>query len=200
MDTRTCIFCEDPFVGGRSDRRYCTTSCIKRCSEERIRRRKPAVSRVYFIECVECGELFTSRSGNKRTCGPECRRKRANRASCRSVKRRIVRDPAFREAVTAKSHQRRAHKLGLGSETVLLSYLIERDHGRCQLPRCLFRTRTVNPLGSRGFRHPRQPSIDHIIPISLGGEHSLANVQLAHYRCNLSKNNRAVGDQLALIG
>ena len=30
-------------------------------------------------------------------------------------------------------------------------------------------------------------SLDHIIPISKGGEHSYANTQLAHLSCNLSK-------------
>lgn len=32
--------------------------------------------------------------------------------------------------------------------------------------------------------------IDHIMPISLGGEHSAENVQLAHPKCNMSKGNR----------
>lgn len=45
-----------------------------------------------------------------------------------------------------------------------------------------------------------RPSIDHIVPLSQGGTHELANVQLAHYRCNLSKNNRGSGEQLLLIG
>jgi len=29
--------------------------------------------------------------------------------------------------------------------------------------------------------------IDHVVPLSKGGAHSYANVQLAHARCNLSK-------------
>jgi len=33
-------------------------------------------------------------------------------------------------------------------------------------------------------------SLDHIVPVSLGGMHSMANVQCAHLFCNLSKNNR----------
>lgn len=32
--------------------------------------------------------------------------------------------------------------------------------------------------------------IDHVVPISRGGEHSYANVQPAHPRCNQSKKNR----------
>lgn len=33
------------------------------------------------------------------------------------------------------------------------------------------------------------PSIDHIIPLSLGGTHTWDNVQLAHKRCNSAKRN-----------
>ncbi|WP_158070491.1 HNH endonuclease [Streptomyces luteocolor] len=34
------------------------------------------------------------------------------------------------------------------------------------------------------------PSLDHVIPLSRGGSHRRDNVQLAHLRCNLRKNNR----------
>lgn len=37
------------------------------------------------------------------------------------------------------------------------------------------------------------PTIDHILPISLGGNHDRENLQLAHSRCNTSKGNRYVG-------
>lgn len=34
-------------------------------------------------------------------------------------------------------------------------------------------------------------SLDHIIPLSKGGEHSYANTQLAHLSCNIRKGNRS---------
>ena len=42
------------------------------------------------------------------------------------------------------------------------------------------------------LRHPdlMSVSLDHILPVSLGGNHTRDNVQPAHLRCNLSKNNR----------
>lgn len=47
--------------------------------------------------------------------------------------------------------------------------------------------------------HPSAPTIDHIVPIALGGDNTRANVQLAHYSCNTQKN---VGgsQQLRLVG
>lgn len=37
---------------------------------------------------------------------------------------------------------------------------------------------------------PRSPSLDHVIPLAKGGEHSYANTQLAHLRCNTQKGDR----------
>jgi len=43
-------------------------------------------------------------------------------------------------------------------------------------------------------------SLDHIFPLSLGGDHVRENVHAAHLRCNISKNNRGGNEQLLLIG
>lgn len=37
---------------------------------------------------------------------------------------------------------------------------------------------------------PRQWHLDHIVPLSKGGQHTYANVQVAHPSCNLSKYNK----------
>ena len=52
-------------------------------------------------------------------------------------------------------------------------------------------------------RYPRDPemaSLDHLVPIALGGEHSYANVACAHLRCNLSKGTKETGEQLMIVG
>jgi hypothetical protein len=46
---------------------------------------------------------------------------------------------------------------------------------------------------------PRSLSIDHIVPLSRGGEHEMSNVQASHLRCNVSKKAGGT-DQLRLIG
>ncbi len=66
---------------------------------------------------------------------------------------------------------------GIWVETVSLNVLYSRDKGICQLCR--------KPCSRN------QASRDHIKPVSRGGEHSYANTQLAHKRCNAQK-----GDQL----
>jgi 5-methylcytosine-specific restriction endonuclease McrA len=41
-----------------------------------------------------------------------------------------------------------------------------------------------------GWPAPKSPSIDHIQPISKGGDHTRDNVQASHLRCNLRKGGR----------
>ena len=40
------------------------------------------------------------------------------------------------------------------------------------------------------FPHPLSGSIDHVVPVSLGGSDEFANLQLSHRRCNIMKGNR----------
>ncbi len=89
------------------------------------------------------------------------------------------------DRVLAQSQRRRALVRGVPHELVLLSVLIERDKARCQLCR-------------KGKLRGDKWSMDHILPISHGGEHTYANTQLAHLSCNLARNNRGAA-QLRLL-
>lgn len=65
--------------------------------------------------------------------------------------------------------------------------IYERDQWRCQL--C---GRKVNK--DVEFPDPMSASLDHIVPVSLGGAHEEANLQLAHFGCNSRKRNKVNGD------
>jgi hypothetical protein len=48
------------------------------------------------------------------------------------------------------------------------------------------------------YPHPKSASLDHIIPLTKGGNHILNNVQPAHLICNKSKGNRISNIQLII--
>ena len=81
-------------------------------------------------------------------------------------------------------HARRARKNGATEgEAVTLTDIIARDGTDCQwcgMPVDL----------ELAYPHRMSKSIDHIVPISREGAHSLANTQLMHNACNSSKGNR----------
>jgi 5-methylcytosine-specific restriction endonuclease McrA len=70
----------------------------------------------------------------------------------------------------------RARKASAFVEAVDAGLLYQRDEGICGI--------CGKPVEHWRFE------IDHIIPLSKGGEHSYANTQIAHGRCNRSKGNR----------
>ena len=80
---------------------------------------------------------------------------------------------------------RRARLLGQFVERVYRSVVFKRDKGRCGICR-----RKVDPANWH---------LDHIVPISRGGEHSYANVQVAHPFCNVSKGAKLIEHQMALL-
>lgn len=70
-----------------------------------------------------------------------------------------------------------------GRSRIRREVIFERDGYRCQL--CGKRT---DP--TRAVPHPFAPTVDHILPRSLGGNDEPSNLQCAHHRCNTLKGNR----------
>ena len=91
--------------------------------------------------------------------------------------------------------RRRAMVKGVGYKTLRYSVIAERDKWTCQL--CgepIDRTAKVP--------HPLSPTLDHIIPLSVGGEHCEENSQMAHFICNSRKGDGTsvpIGGQTALV-
>lgn len=81
---------------------------------------------------------------------------------------------------------------GVLHEPYTLEEIAARDRSRCGLCRGRVAMRLRVP-------HPKAPTIDHLIPVSEGGDDVKANVQLAHFACN---TRRGVGGtvQLCLVG
>jgi len=100
-----------------------------------------------------------------------------------------------RKDVKQKSnHKRRALKRNAVIENFSPMEIFQRDGYICQI--CKRKTRP----DFKDSNHPLYPTIDHIVPLSLGGEHSKINTQCACRLCNSTKSNLGVGDQLRMFG
>lgn len=104
-------------------------------------------------------------------------------------------DPATRRAtLRRKTQQRRARLKGdPDAELIDRDDIGDRDGWRCGL--CATKVDRTLP-----YPHPKSASLDHIVPLSVGGKHVLTNVQIAHFGCNMAKGNRGGGEQLLLVG
>lgn len=90
---------------------------------------------------------------------------------------------ANREKVREYQRRRRAAGYGLPAQTLDLDALWLSSGGACGI--------CAGPIDRRlEWPHPDSPSIDHILPLSMGGAHEQENAQWAHLACNLRKGNR----------
>ncbi len=181
------------------------------------------VCKVYFIECIECSVLFTSRYQSTACCD-DCRHDRSKRLNT-EYKRMINKlipltktcdnhtcNKTFttykQSQITcsklcsnrihkrASNKRRRSIKRGAKHiERVDLKVLFIRDGGRCQI--CNKKLNLTRPNN-----HPLQATHDHIVSLGMGGENSYKNAQLACRQCNTNKGHlpTSKGDQLLLFG
>lgn len=111
-------------------------------------------------ECIVCGKTFKAKSRNNKCCSKACSKRRDNLL-----------------------HEKRIYKNGKPDLSITLAKLYKRDDGICQICR-----RSINFNCDSNSDY--YPSIDHIIPISKGGEHQWDNVQLACRCCNTLKGDK----------
>lgn len=181
---RVCAVCSASYRSVSAKQKTCSLSCGQRLRFSEGRGHDAHLDWV-ATTCAECGEEFRAyvkRYGVDvdRYCSTPCRDRR---------KQRVKRE----RGLTANSnHRSRARKHGVEYENVEAHRVFDRDAWRCQLCR-----RKVNP--ALRSPHPLSATLDHVLPIALGGGHTYANTQLAHRGCNLAKGIKG-SDQLALIG
>ena len=103
---------------------------------------------------------------------------------CSGAHRRAAQ--AQRKHIRRRGQRRRA-------EIIPIEEIYQRDRGRCSL--CRKRV----PAHFHSLKsYAAMPTLDHIVPLSRGGNHTRDNVQLAHHGCNSAKNNRRCGSQMRL--
>ena len=120
--------------------------------------------------CIDCGcpvGVARTKTYPASRCG-SCAAKERNRQSRISGKKR------------------EARLRGVTVEAVDPIKVFERDGWRCYLCGC------ETPKGKRGTYDDDAPELEHIIPVSRGGEHSYANTACSCRSCNAAKGDLTV--------
>lgn len=201
-----CKYCGTAYRPKRSDRtNFCSRDCAYAYRRENaLPKERGQFSVVRFQHCVECQKLFSTNQPNALYCSRKCTARHFNRqtngekpiCTCKEcgtefqrpygdVRRFYCSEDCMAKSV--KRSARQARKAKQRSVTVEMfnpiSVLI-RDNWKCRI--CGVDT----PRVLRGSYAPNAPELDHIIPLSRGGKHSMANTQCACRKCNALKGNR----------
>lgn len=192
MDARRCAGCDDELparVGRGNPRKWCSEACRVRAHRERTDP-KPDT------KCAECGRSLAHRYRGAKYCSPQCQWRRARpllterqRFTCchcgsefdRPASTRGNRPkwcPDCRDDRVRTPERRRAN-----AERSWRTDVFDRDGwvcGICDEP--------VDP--SLEWPHPQRVSLDHIVPLGKGGEHTPENSRCSHLRCNCKRGDR----------
>lgn len=96
----------------------------------------------------------------------------------------------------AKVHRyiRRAREVGADTDSGITHTALREIHGDS----CVYCGVTMNfDRRKRGDVLPNRATIEHAVPISLGGNHVWSNVTLACHACNVSRGNKDLNEWLA---
>jgi len=123
--------------------------------------------------CVGCKNYYrddffyksvTTEDGLNRYCKDCCKVNRSLEAVRKRDKRSKI---SFRQL-----HRARGLRLA-ADDSITLVEVFRQSRGRCGI--------------CNEWVQPKQASIDHVFPLTLGGTHTWDNVQLTHLICNLRK-------------
>lgn len=119
-------------------------------------------------QCKECGTFYIGGRGSY--CSEECKRKHINR-----------------------KHDKRLDRAKRIDKSISLKKLYKRDKGICWIcgGKCDYKDYVKDENGYF-IVGTNYPSIDHVYPLSKGGNHEWNNVRLAHHYCNTLKNDKVV--------
>ena len=198
--------------------KYCSRGCAFTDIKTWIRRvdAAPKFSRVQFNKCSHCKRWFRTANKGRKYCSKECAAivvgKRGDKTAtvvcltCGVAFSRLYGNSSLtcsdlcKDDLRKKNHRnakaaRRARKRGNNAEVFDPIAVLARDKWTCQA------CRRKTPPRLRGTIKPNAPELDHIVPLSLGGEHSRRNTQCLCRECNQAKGAGVLtgGEQLRLM-
>ncbi len=175
---KVCAWCGREFEAF-TNTSFCSKQCGYEANNKLQRERWREKYKPKRLICKECGKEFVTECGDTHSvfCCSACAKaneKRQERQTDRH-KRAVARSKEIRKKQIKKNFV----------EDVAYEDIYERDNGVCQI--------CGMPVPfEKGCDDNWDGTIDHIIPLSKGGEHSMENCQLAHRICNSLKGREKV--------
>lgn len=181
---RPCVSCGQDFMSKMPvhHARYCSDTCRRLASYK---------SDAYGHVCKACGAQFVTRQRKASCCSQKCVADWAKIVRERQIAANPPKETRH-DQWRRYAYLRRAVTASARADRFKAEEIFERDGWKCGICQRRVKKHLVWP-------DPESASLDHITPISKGGQHVRENVQLAHFRCNSSKSNGA-GGQLLLFG
>lgn len=201
LKTATCEYCGKDIQCGRSDKKYCSRKCrtykglgrplnkngtrknngrkCVHCKQNKTKWKNKYCDQCKFeVEtriCTKCNNVFSiERYQRTKCCSEQCKGKD-------SIRKKKIHDE-------------------INDVFLSRTEVFELEGYECKNCGCTTDKKLGYIKGTLIIK-PSAPTIDHIIPLSLGGTHTVKNVQLLCYKCNHDKQDGFLesGEQLKMF-
>lgn len=203
----TCIVCSKVFPYRRGNN--ANLCCSRECGWK-YKRLSSNYGKVCYCEwkhCKNCDKPFQAKTPKAFKCCKTPKRVRPKRKChdcgievgsyklyckvCAHIRKEALAQSyrkKFRKTIKAK---RRAKQKSVIHTSVSMNAIIMAHGSKCHI--C---GTNVDMTLKRG---PMMPSMDHVVPLSLGGWHDLLNLRVAHHICNSRKSNKFSGQLMLTL-
>jgi len=167
---RSCDQCGKQYAARSVRSHFCSRECKEATRRSHEKAKRLALKKSMPRFCTLCGSQLPPESRlDKKFCSESCTR--AARMNLHQVARRM--------RITVEGEVKKVQRVAI----------YERDQWICLL--------CDKPI-NRELRYPdpMRASMDHVVPVSMGGAHSAENLQAAHHLCNISAGNKKPSDSL----
>lgn len=199
-DARSCAECGEVMTPrsrpNGNPKRYCSPACLQRA--RRRRAGKDPIRDAAPVACAWCGERFQPSHRRHRFCSADCGTRYRDTpklklphdcpdcgcaVAAKGCKEGTRCPPCSIERQRERYRRKNRRRRVMATGTYTLVEIAARDLRRCHLcgKRVNMALSGLDPLG---------PTIDHLVPLSLGGDDDPRNVALAHRICNVKRGTR----------
>lgn len=188
----TCVWCFGTMIKtpARNTVRYCSTAC--RLMARNHLTSNTELDRCELPRCPDCGLVGCQSRKTRRSDRSSTKRPRGR---CRDCHRRWAREYELNRPIgPVRDRKRRRNRVIAAGDTMSSAQVIERFGNICYL--CDHEIDVM--IDDK--RDPMYLHIDHIIPISRGGQHTWDNVAPTHARCNESKGAKLLAPPIGWNG
>jgi len=151
-------------------------ACSSRCAARIVR------GTLLITACQVCGESFPTKN-TRNTCSPACKREGNRRRGVIYHQNAMETSPGYRDSLRRATLRRRARMKAAFVEDFSPFEIHGRDGWICGICHELIDPTVLWP-------NRWSATIDHVVPLALGGVHHPDNAQSAHLTCNCSKRDR----------
>ena len=172
-----CIICGSKTT--HRGRTYCSMVCRRKSHPPKKLPWAPVEK-----TCKHCSLPFLPSTASSLYCRPYCQR-RHNKDAILARGGRLNKGYTGWTEQRKSAHQKRsAIKRGASdADRIIAKEIYDRDQWRCGI--C-----SSQVDSTISYPDPMSASLDHIVPLSKGGQHIKSNVQCSHLRCNLKKHDK----------